>query len=89
MQRHRPLVPASQIVMPRLGAEMRQVDQCHPVRRPHGQNLPRRHRQQPLPRPQHRQRAQQPLAIQFLIPVQTALPTIVTTVQGDAAALPL
>ncbi len=57
-----------QIGMPGLGAEMRQVDQCHPVCRADGQHRARRHGQKPLARAEDGQGAQQPLAVQDVVP---------------------
>ena len=64
--------PRTQIDMPRLGAELRQIDRSHRICRPHTQNLPGRHRQQPLARPQNRQRAQQAHAINLDITLHPA-----------------
>ena len=89
MQRHRRLLSRLKVLLPRLRAEMRQINQRHLVGRPHAQHLPRRHRQQPLARLQHRQRAQQPLAVQLHIPVQSTVPANVTSGRGDAARYPL
>lgn len=52
-----------QEVMARLAAEMRQVDCGHAVGGADLQDLARRHRQKPLARAQHGQRAQKAFAI--------------------------
>jgi hypothetical protein len=58
-------------IMPRLGTEMRHIDKRHMVCRPHVQDLPGRHCQQPFARTQDGQGAQQAFAIEFGIHVST------------------
>lgn len=80
VQRDEAILARIKVEMPRLGAEMRQVDPGHRVGRPDAKHGSGGQSQQALARPQHGEGAEKPLAIQRLVPIHPS------HLAGDARA---